>query len=50
LPVYTKTEIDGKLIGLNAMTYKGTIGDGLAVTTVPTTNVNIGDTYLIQTS
>jgi hypothetical protein len=47
LPVYTKTEIDGKLIGLNAMTYKGTIGDGLAVTTVPTTNVNIGDTYLI---
>lgn len=46
LPVYTKTEIDSSLTGLNAMVYKGTLGTGGSQTTVPT-SVQIGDTYKV---
>lgn len=45
LPVYTKTEIDTKINGLNGMTYKGTVGNN---STLPTTNVKVGDTYLVD--
>lgn len=45
LPVYTKTEIDTKINGLNGMTYKGTVG---ANTTLPTDDVKVGDTYLVD--
>lgn len=45
LPVYTKTEIDTKINGLNGMTYKGTVGTN---TTLPTTDVKVGDTYLVD--
>lgn len=46
LPVYSKTEIDNKLNGLDAMTYKGTVGTDGTVTTLPTSGVKTGDTYL----
>ena len=46
LPVYTKTEIDNSLTGLNAMVYKGTLGTGGSQTTVPT-SVQVGDTYKV---
>lgn len=46
LPVYTKTEIDNSLTGLNAMVYRGTLGTGGTTTTVPT-SVQIGDTYKV---
>lgn len=54
LPVYTKSEIDNSLTGLNAMVYKGTIGSaasGATTTTVPTasstTGPQVGDTYKV---
>lgn len=48
LPVYTKSEIDSKLSGLDGITYKGTIGSsGATVTALPTTNVSNGDMYMV---
>lgn len=49
LPVYTKTQVDAKLRGLDSMTYCGTVGDvtGATVTTLPTTGVHNGDTYKV---
>lgn len=50
LPVYTKTEVDEKLVAVNAMVYKGTIGTGgtyTAVANIP--SASIGDTYKIVT-
>lgn len=47
LPVYNKTEIDNKFKGLNAMTYKGTVGAGGTVTSLPSSGVSAGDTYLV---
>lgn len=50
---YTETEIDAKLTGLNALVYKGTVGqsDGSTVSgaagSLPNTNVRVGDTYLV---
>lgn len=49
---YTEAEIDDKLNGLNAMTYRGTVGatDGVvvpgALATLPTEGVKVGDTYM----
>lgn len=49
LDIYSKDDLDIKLRDLNSMRYMGTIGsngsaiDGL---TLPTTNVNIGNTYM----
>ena len=42
LPVYSKDDIDEKLKGLNAMTFKGLVNDG---SLPPTVDVQIGDTY-----
>lgn len=47
LPVYSKDAIDKKLNGLDAMTYKGTVGTGGTSTALPTTGVKAGDTYLV---
>ena len=42
LPVYSKSDIDGMMSNLNAMTFKGVVSDSV---NPPTTNVHIGDTY-----
>lgn len=52
---YSATEIDNKINGLNAMTYKGKVGtvaDGGDVTALPAVandTIHIGDTYLVVT-
>ena len=44
---YTKTEIDEKVNGINAMVYRGTVGgEGSTVKQLPASNVAIGDTYM----
>lgn len=43
LPVYTVDEIEAKLRGVNAMTYKGTVNNSNL--SLPTANVKVGDTY-----
>ena len=50
LPAYTKQEIDTKLGNLNAMTFRGTVGTGGTVASLPTTQVQAGDTYLAKTA
>lgn len=48
LDVYTTSEIDEKINGINAMVYKGTVGgDGATVSSLPTSGVAIGDTYMV---
>lgn len=48
LPVYTKSEVDSKLNGLDGITYKGTVGNtGATVSSLPTTNVANGDMYMV---
>lgn len=47
LPVYTVEEIDKKFVGLDAMTYKGTLGSSGSVGILPTSGVHCGDVYLI---
>lgn len=42
LPVYSKGDIDEKLKGLNAMTFKGLVNSG---SLPPTADVQVGDTY-----
>ena len=46
---YSASEIDNKLKGVNAMVYRGTLGNvtGAEGTSIPNSNVQIGDTYLI---
>lgn len=44
---YTKSQIDSKLQGINAMVYRGTVGTGGDVASLPTTGVAIGDTYMV---
>lgn len=48
--IYSKAQIDSKLQGLNGMTYKGTVGSGGTTATLPTTNVQNGDTYVVVQS
>ena len=50
LPVYTKDQIDKMVSRLNAMVYKGTVGAGGTVLTLPTEKVQYGDTYMVKTS
>ena len=50
LGVYTIAEIDSKMKNLNAMVYKGTVGTGGTVTTLPTSEVSAGDTYMTKTA
>lgn len=47
LNVYNKTEIDAKFRGIDAMTYKGTVGTGgsASTTVAGITDTSIGDTY-----
>lgn len=47
LPVYTKKEIDSKMVALDAMSYRGTLGTGGSSTALPTASLQNGDTYLI---
>ncbi len=49
LDVYSTSDIDDKMKALNAMTYKGTLGTDGTITALPTTNVSIGDSYLVST-
>lgn len=44
---YTKDEIDTMVESVNAMVYKGTVGTGGTVTSLPTANVQVGDTYKV---
>ena len=49
LDIYSKDDLDIKLRDLNSMRYMGTIGSGGSAIdglTLPTTNVNIGNTYM----
>lgn len=48
LPVYTASELDAKLAGLDAMTYKGTVGVRSIATAVADNGAKIGDTYLLD--
>lgn len=61
LPLYTKNEIDLVLRQLNSMTYKGVVGYGQILTSVPNGNsttdtsgnvrlISVGDTYKIGAS
>lgn len=47
LPVYSKREIDKMMIGLDAMSYKGTLGPGGSKASLDTTKLSNGDTYLL---
>ena len=47
LDIYTASQIDSKLRGVNAMVYRGTVGTGGTVSILPTSNVSIGDTYKV---
>ena len=52
LDVYTKTEVDDRiesqLRAANAMTFKGGVGDAIgSISTLPTSNVRVGDTYKV---
>ena len=46
LDVYTRGEIDTMVAGVNAMSYKGTVGSGGNFAALPSENVKIGDTYM----
>lgn len=54
LPVYTKTEIDDKMRGIDAMVYRGildsTATDEGILKDAPVTNVQVGDTYKIASA
>lgn len=47
LPVYTISEIDKKINGLNAMTYKGTVNTAQALKDKVTEGVKVGDTFMV---
>lgn len=42
LPVYSKSDVDGMMANLNAMTFKGVVSSS---SNPPTTGVHVGDTY-----
>lgn len=48
--LYSADEIDSKIRGLNAMTYKGSVGTEGTVTALPTSQVQLGDTYMVKTA
>lgn len=45
LSVYSKAQIDEKLRILDAMTYRGTVGETGKFTSLPTSEVRLGDTF-----
>lgn len=50
LPVYSKREVDKMMVGLDAMSYKGTLGPGGSKASLDTTSLSNGDTYLLAGS
>jgi hypothetical protein len=44
---YVDSSIDSKIAAADALRYKGTVGTGGTVTTLPTSGVNIGDCYKV---
>lgn len=44
---YVDSSIDTKIAAADALRYKGTVGTGGTVTTLPTSGVNIGDCYKV---
>ena len=50
--IYSKEQIDNKFRSLDGMTYKGTVGTGGTVSTLPgiADEVKNGDTYIVKTS
>lgn len=48
LNVYTITEMDRKMAGLDAMTYRGTVGLTRTIASVATSGVKVGDTLLLD--
>lgn len=47
LDVYTRSEIDSMVAGVNAMSYKGTIGSEGNFAALPSEGVKAGDTYMV---
>ena len=47
--IYSKSEIDTLMNGLNGMTYRGTIGTSGTVQSLPTSGVHAGDVYVVST-
>jgi len=52
---YSAEKVDTLIAGLNAMTYKGTVGEGGDVPSLKTTatasdGIKVGDTYMVKTS
>ena len=48
--IYSKAQIDSMLQGLDGMTYKGTVGSGGTSSTLPSSQVKNGDTYVVVQS
>lgn len=50
LDVYTTSEVDNLINGLNGMTFKGTVGDaaGVGSSSLPTSGVSVGDVYMVS--
>lgn len=48
--LYSAAKVDELIAGLNAMTYKGTVGTGGTVSALPTSQVQLGDTYMVKTA
>lgn len=47
---YSASKVDELIAGLNAMTYKGTVGTGGTVASLPSSGVKVGDTYMVKTA
>ena len=47
--LYSAAKVDELIAGLNAMTYKGTVGTNGTVSALPTSQVQLGDTYMVKT-
>lgn len=48
--LYSAAKVDELIAGLNAMTYKGTVGTDGTVSALPTSQVQLGDTYMVKTA
>lgn len=48
--LYSAAKVDELIAGLNAMTYKGTVGTGGTESALPTSRVQLGDTYMVKTA
>lgn len=48
--LYSAAKVDELIAGLNAMTYKGTVGTNGTESALPTSRVQLGDTYMVKTA